>query len=120
MARPPNCRWVAAAPGATVFKPAGVRACDLDWVTLTLDELEALRLADLKGLHHKQAAERMHVSRPTFGRIVESARRKVAMALCDGRALTIAGGSVLVHRSNCRVRRPIKVEAMRGTARQQQ
>lgn len=94
MPRPPNCRRVAAEPGATVYKPAGVRACELEWLRLGLDELEALRLADRDGLHHETAAAHMNVSRATFGRIVESARRKVAEALCSGKALEIAGGNV--------------------------
>ena len=50
-------------------------------VLLTLDEYEAIRLADLEGLYQEQAATRMNVSRQTFGRIVEAARRKVADVL---------------------------------------
>jgi len=61
---------------------------------MTLDELEALRLADLEGLYQEEAAERMGVSRATFGRIVEAARRKTAQALVGGRALRIEGGAV--------------------------
>lgn len=58
------------------------------------DEFEALRLADYEGLYQEQAAERMGVSRQTFGRIVEAARRKVAEALVKGLALRIGGGQV--------------------------
>lgn len=61
---------------------------------LAVDEFEALRLADLEGLYHAQAAERMGVSRRTFGRIIESARRKVARTLADGLALRIEGGKI--------------------------
>jgi predicted DNA-binding protein (UPF0251 family) len=67
---------------------------ELEEVALSVDELEALRLADLEGLYHDGAAERMGVSRATFGRIVETARRKVAEALVHGRALKIGGGAV--------------------------
>jgi hypothetical protein len=63
-------------------------------VALTLDEFESLRLADLEGLYQEDAAGRMGVSRATFGRIVESARRKVAEALVRGKALRIEGGAV--------------------------
>jgi predicted DNA-binding protein (UPF0251 family) len=56
---------------------------------LGLDEMEALRLADLEGLYHENAADRMKVSRATFGRILESARKKVARALLEGKALKI-------------------------------
>jgi hypothetical protein len=61
---------------------------------MTLDEYEALRLADLDGLHHEDAAAQMLVSRPTFSRILESAHRKQADALVHGKALRIEGGPV--------------------------
>jgi len=83
-------------PNAVLFKPAGVPACALERVTLTLDEVEALRLADLNGLYQEQAAERMKISRPTFSRIVESARRKVADTLIHGKALRLEGGAVKI------------------------
>jgi uncharacterized protein len=76
------------------FKPAGVPVSTLTEVALSVDELEALRLADLEGLYQEQAATRMGVSRATFARIVEAARRKVAEVLVCGRALRIAGGPV--------------------------
>lgn len=66
----------------------------LDEVELTVDELEALRLADLEGLYQEEAAARMEVSRATFARIVEASRRKVATALVHGNALRIGGGPV--------------------------
>lgn len=94
MARPPCCRRVAGNPIASIFKPAGIPARMLDQVVLTLDEFEALRLADLEGLYQDDAARRMEVSRPTFGRILESAHRKVAQALVGGKALRIEGGPV--------------------------
>jgi len=58
-------------------------------VTLALDEVEALRLADLKGLYQEQAAGQMKISRSTFSRIIEQARWKVADALVHGKALRI-------------------------------
>jgi len=79
---------------ASIFRPAGIPARFLDQVVLTLDEFEALRLADLEGLYQEQAALRMEVSRPTFGRILEVAHRKVAEALVGGKALRIEGGPV--------------------------
>jgi len=88
---------------ATVFKPAGIPACDLEAVTVSLDEFEAIRLADGEGLYQEQAARRMKVSRPTFGRIVEAAHRKVADALLNGKTLKIEGGTVQVnHQKRCR------------------
>jgi predicted DNA-binding protein (UPF0251 family) len=92
--RPQCCRRIAGSPLASVFKPAGVPVRQLEQITLTLDEFEAVRLADLEGLYQEQAAERMAISRPTFGRIIASAHRKVAEALVAGLALRIEGGSV--------------------------
>jgi predicted DNA-binding protein (UPF0251 family) len=63
-------------------------------IVLGLDELEALRLADLEGLGQEEAGKRMGVSRATFGRIVESARKKTAQALVQGAALRVEGGAV--------------------------
>ena len=56
---------------------------------MDLDELEAIRLADYEGRYHEEAARDMKVSRATFGRIVNEARRKVAEALIRGKALKI-------------------------------
>jgi predicted DNA-binding protein (UPF0251 family) len=81
-----------------VFKPAGVTLAELETVEMTLDELEALRLADLEGLYQEDAAARMGISRATLGRILESARRKVAESLVHGRALCIDGGPVVARR----------------------
>jgi predicted DNA-binding protein (UPF0251 family) len=69
---------------------------ELEQVTLTLDEVESLRLADLEGLYQEDAAQKMKVSRATFARIVEQARRKVAEALIHGKALRLEGGTVVV------------------------
>jgi len=66
---------------------------DLEQVQLTLDGLEALRLADYLGLSHQEGGERMGVSRATFGRIVERARNVVADALIHGKAINVEGGS---------------------------
>ena len=94
MPRPCGCRRVAGKPTASIFKPAGIPARYLEEVVITLDEYEALRLADFEGLYQEQAALHMEVSRPTFGRIIESARRKVAEALVNGKLLRIEDGPV--------------------------
>jgi len=95
MPRPCCDRRVSGQPPANVFKPAGVPMTALDEVRLTLDEFEAIRLADLEQLYQEQAADRMGVSRPTISRILEAAHRKVADALVHGKALRIQGGPVL-------------------------
>lgn len=101
MPRPYCSRRVGGRPGAPVFKPQGVPLDDLDEIVMALDEFEAVRLADLDGLYQEEAARRMRVSRPTFNRIVEAARRKVADALVHGKALRIAGGPVELGRRRC-------------------
>lgn len=93
MPRPRQCRRVAQLPQATYYKPQGIPMRMLECVALTVDELEAIRLADLEGLYQEQAAEKMNVSRQTFGRIIEAAHKKVAEVLVHGKALSIEGGS---------------------------
>ena len=92
MARPRNCRRVGSMPGSNYFKPRGIPLSMLEEVILTVDEFEAIRLADLESLYQDKAAEKMNVSRQTFGRIIESAHKKVAEALVQGKALKIEGG----------------------------
>ena len=94
MPRPCCLRHIDVNPCAVYFKPAGIPVHMLKEVVLTLDELESLRLADLNGLYQEQAAEKMKISRPTFSRVVEQARRKVADALIHGKALRLEGGAV--------------------------
>ena len=93
MPRPRKRRLLDRAPRAAIYKPAGVPLHGLRRVSLLQEELEALRLADLEGLTQQEAAERMGVSRSTFQRIVTLARRQVALALTEGSALQIEGGT---------------------------
>jgi len=101
MPRPFCQRHIGGRPGAPVFKPAGIPLRGLEEVVMTLDEFEALRLADLEGLYHEEAAARMRVSRATFSRIVEAAHGKVADALVHGKALRIEGGPVHLGAHRC-------------------
>lgn len=101
MPRPYCCRRIAGQPAASIFKPVGVPMRMLEEVVMTLDEFEAIRLADLDGLYQESAAAQMEVSRPTFSRITASAHRKLADALVHGKALRIEGGPVLVAGHRC-------------------
>ena len=101
MPRPFCCRRIAGSPGASVFIPVGIPVVELEEVVMTLDEFEALRLADLEGHYQEQAAKEMNVSRTTFSRIIDSAHRKVADALVHGKALRIEGGPVKVEGRRC-------------------
>lgn len=94
MPRPHCVRRVHGAPQACYFKPRGVPLTSLDEVVLALDELEAVRLADRDGLYQEDAAAKMNISRATFGRILDSAHKKIAEALVEGKALRIEGGTV--------------------------
>lgn len=94
MSRPVQLRSVAEDLEERVFKPQAVPSADLETVTLLLDELEALRLVDLEGLYQEAAAERMGVSRATFARVLQRARRTVSEALVHGKRLSIAGGEI--------------------------
>ena len=89
MSRPKKERCIRCQPNALYFKPRGIPLIQLEEVGLSLDELEAIRLADYEGLYHAQAAEKMKISRPTFGRILGEARRKLAETLVEGKALRI-------------------------------
>lgn len=98
MARPVQERILEASISPRGFDPAGQEGLRHEESILTLDEAEAIRLADLEGLYQQAAAQRMGVSRQTFGRIVESARRKVADAIINGKRLRIEGGKVALGR----------------------
>jgi len=94
MGRPHKPRWVGFEPSGVSFVPQMGGFRTPDGILLGLDELEALRLADLNGMSQEQAAAQMNVSRATFGRIVARARAKAADALVHGKSITVAGGVV--------------------------
>jgi predicted DNA-binding protein (UPF0251 family) len=94
MPRPKCCRHVCGVPDKNYFKPRGIPASDLEEVVLSLDEYEAIRLADYEQLYQEEAAARMNISRQTFGRIIEAAHKKIADVLINGKALKIEGGEV--------------------------
>lgn len=96
MPRPRHCRHVAQLPQTNYYKPRGVPLSVLEEVTLTVDEFEAIRLTDLEELYQADAAEKMNISRQTLGRILESAHKKIADALVNGRALLIKGGPIQI------------------------
>jgi predicted DNA-binding protein (UPF0251 family) len=89
MPRPKKIRCVQCKPDATYFKPRGIPLIYLEEICITIDELEALRLADYEDLYHEEAAKKMKISRQTFGRILDEAHKKVAECLLKGKALKI-------------------------------
>ena len=89
MARPKKLRCVKCKPDATYFKPRGIPLIELEEIPITIDELEAIRLADYEELYHEDAAKKMKISRQTFGRILNDAHKKVSECLIKGKALKI-------------------------------
>ena len=93
MVRPRLCRRVKFNPEITYFKPRGIPLRELKEVILPVDEYEAVRLKDLEGLEQEECARKMNVSQPTFHRLVLSARKKIADAIINGKAIRIEGGN---------------------------
>jgi len=93
MPRPVKYRCVESIPQVRLFQPAGVPSGSWEEVVLSIEEAEAIRLKDLEGLGQEESSRRMHISRPTFQRVLESARRKAAEALTLGKAIRVEGGN---------------------------
>jgi predicted DNA-binding protein (UPF0251 family) len=91
MPRPRKNRRVCVNPSVLYFKPRGIPIFELEEVVLEHDELESLRLADLLAYSHERSALEMNISRATFGRIVEKARKKVVDGIINGKAIRING-----------------------------
>ncbi|MCK5017039.1 MAG: DUF134 domain-containing protein [Candidatus Peribacteraceae bacterium] len=94
--RPRIPRRIRFSPDVTFYKPAGVGLRMLEEVALTMEELEAIRLKDYEGHNQTESAKKMGISQPTFQRIYDSARKKIADAIVNGKAIRITGG-------NCRM-----------------
>ena len=90
MARNVKCRRVCAEPACCIFTPQQENA---QYVSISVDELEAMRLSDLEGLDQDTAANQMNISRGTFQRTLYAARRKTVEALCFGKGIRIGGGN---------------------------
>ena len=71
------------------FKPCGIKRNKIDRVILNEDEMEAIRLSDFEGLYQQECSNKMGISRTTFSRLIESARKKIADALLHKKALGI-------------------------------
>ena len=102
MARPTKWRKIEHIPSIPFFIPSESDISEIPGNVLKLEELEAIRLKDLEGLEQGECAEKMEVSRPTFQRILLSAREKVADSLINGKTIRIEGGNFT--RNICPVR----------------
>jgi len=96
MVRPKKNRLVAFSPDISYFKPRGIAVGDLQEVILSVDELESIRLSDLLGMSYEEAGRQMGVSRATFGRIIQRARKVIADALINGKAIKVEGGNFTI------------------------
>lgn len=106
MPRPKCRRNICGIPDKNYFKPRGIPTVDLEEIVLSLDEFEAVRLADYEQLYQEEAAAKMNISRQTFGRIIDAAHKKIADVLLNGKALKIEGGEVALDetRSCCQTK----------------
>ena len=100
-----KCRRVCVVPDNRRFTPQN--PCHTA-VTLTIEELETIRLCDLEGLEQDEASVSMNVSRATFQRMLYQARKKIAEALCTGKSIEIGGGNYELAKHQCGCRRRCK------------
>ncbi len=91
--RPLKERHVEQLPPVAQFKPVGVPIFAVDEMVVSIEEMEAIRLADLEGLDQGPASELMGISRPTFHRILTKAHLKMAQFIWQGKSLRIEGGN---------------------------
>ena len=97
MSRPSKMRKIWFRPQIQGLMPVGVAGVPREGIIMTLDEIEALRLADYQGKSQEDAAAEMGISRQTFGRVVARARRKMAGAIIHGRPVVFEGGTYEVY-----------------------
>lgn len=93
MARPTKWRKIEHIPTMPYFVPTEQGVDELAENIIKLEELEAIRLKDLEGLEQAECAKLMEVSRPTFQRILLSAREKIADSLINGKMVHVEGGN---------------------------
>jgi len=89
MGRPCLKRKISVNPKINFFKPRGIPLLQLDVVELSKEEVEALRLKNIKEFDQNICAEKMKTSQSTFQRILSSAYKKISQAIVNGRAIKI-------------------------------
>ncbi len=99
MPRLPKCRRIRVFPDYYSFVPENVEAQELETITLALDEYETVKLLDAEGMNQEECANSMGVARTTVTAMYESARKKIAMALVEGKRIRISGGNVEMERN---------------------
>ncbi len=102
MPRPRKWRRVCSLPENKTFGPLNKAIGDNDYIKMSVEEYETIRLIDFEGLMQEECADRMEVARTTIHRIYTSAREKIAQALVNGQAISIEGGDYIL----CEERQP--------------
>lgn len=107
MARNKKDRLIQMAPHFCGFKPQGIQSKPGSEVSINFEEYEALNLCDYELLNQAESAKLMNISRPTFTRIYESVRRKIAKAFIEGSSILFEDGNSSVSDwlkcSNCQI-----------------
>ncbi len=93
MPRRRRLRRVVSPPGFKGYRPYGSSSVSSGHIELLYEEYEALKLADYNLMNHLEASHLMGVSRATFARIYESARRKIAQALVESKEIRSVYGN---------------------------
>jgi len=93
MPRPRRIRRIAFQPDVTYFKPVGVPLLGLNEISLSFDEVEAIRLIDSEGIEQIKASKKMKISQSTLSRLLKQGRKKLADAIIKGNAIRIQGGN---------------------------
>ncbi len=88
-------RRITMPPSMEGYKPYGMPLRGTDSVVLLLEEFEAIRLKDYEDLTQEEAAEKMKISRPTFTRLYDLTRKKIAKAFIEGKSIVIDGGDYI-------------------------
>ncbi|MDD2330462.1 MAG: DUF134 domain-containing protein [Bacteroidales bacterium] len=97
-------RRMSALPPMEGYRPYGVPGRNRGSVELLFEEYEAIRLADYENLTQEEAAQRMNISRPTFTRLYDKARKNIARAFIESKSIVIRGGDYEIdnHWYRCR------------------
>ena len=92
MPRHKRIRKIFFQPDVTYFRPRGILLSNLEEITISFDEIEAVRLIDSEGIEQSQAGKKMGISQSTLSRLLKTARKKLANAIINGKAIKIQGG----------------------------
>ena len=70
--------------GENLFKPRDIPVRELEIITVSVDEIMAIKMKDIEGLQQIEIAEKMSISQSTLARTLAQAHQKIALALING------------------------------------